>query len=1021
MVLVEEALGYLKMGFSVIPLISRDKRPEINWLEYQKRKPTEDEVRRWFSDEKKNVGIICGKVSGDLVVFDFDNQETMQFVISDIKSVSEKTLVVRTGKGFHLYYRIKDPPYFRLSNLAVDVKGEGGYVVAPPSIHPSGVQYSVMGSRKVAEITNEMVSFLKEMDEMYPIAKAVLPVWGREGEHRHELSLGLASFFRARAKWPKEKTERFIEGVMRLKGDTEEQQDRMRAIEDAYKKEYPYNRHLQRELIEQLVNLLPVGSGEIWRWYDKGDKDAKSWRAYMCDSTGVYRLYHNERMDKDGNPIIQEDSETIFTQPLTLADAWHAEGDEENHVRFTFFLGKIKYQGTKTEIFQQIVASGLTGINWNFIRDTISACVEFYVSTGSVSVRQSYEAIGIYETEGKLELALGDKDISALRGTEPWYVLRSFEKYAGNIQDDLKVFSLLPDYFDPHLLTLFFGFSAIAPFSYALKGDGDFFWPLLIFKGPKGTGKTVLGELFTTYLYGIAEGGPADVTSDFRLLDFITGTTFPRLVDESENAKFEGQKFSIKISTTLKDASQKQLVGTRGNIDRTKKLYSARTPLILAGNKIDIEDPALLARTIILNTDQSDKVKGPQRMQFGADVLRKLHKGFGTRLVNFVLLDHPTRQSITEEIRKISIPFNFGDPRRADFYSSIYFGLKLWNAFYSSMDLEFPLAYYLDMDRFTDIIQKIEESNVEESKERQSIGEFIEWMKKEADVLEEYIKISAEETREPPQRYYELRQMIKRDVVNNSTWLYITQAAVTEYCRVNTTFQSRSLSEIADVLAEYYGMDRNTFYDKTARWFEGRTAKAIKVPLSQAPLEDYGKTEKEKGKPPGSGPPPPASKDLTGLTKPNHALVRRENENSIGVWSTPNQLTEKSDTSHEGYNGQNAPWGNNENSGYVVRNIVNNKDSTKNKDLTKDLTRPNHWLGNDDKFLNSINEVKDFLLQYELHGRINRDEGMVIIEIAPYSEVAHWVSDKIQFMGFYPIESSDTTKLTFKYKEVPPQ
>ncbi len=74
MVLVEEALGYLRMGFSVIPLISRDKRPEINWLEYQKRKPTEDEVRKWFSGENRNVGIICGKVSGDLVVFDFEFQ-----------------------------------------------------------------------------------------------------------------------------------------------------------------------------------------------------------------------------------------------------------------------------------------------------------------------------------------------------------------------------------------------------------------------------------------------------------------------------------------------------------------------------------------------------------------------------------------------------------------------------------------------------------------------------------------------------------------------------------------------------------------------------------------------------------------------------------------------------------------------------------------------------------------------------------------------------------------------------------
>ena len=1013
MVLVEEALGYLKMGFSVIPLLPRDKRPEINWLEYQKRKPTEDEVRRWFSDEKKNVGIICGKVSGDLVVFDFDNQETMQFVISDIKSVSEKTLVVRTGKGFHLYYRIKDPPYFRLSNLAVDVKGEGGYVVAPPSIHPSGVQYTIMGNRKVAEITSEMVSFLKEMDEMYPIAKAVLPAWGREGEHRHELSLGLASFFRARAKWPKEKTERFIEGVMRLKGDTEEPQDRMRAVEDAYKKEYPYNKHLQKELIERLVNLLPVGSGEIWRWYDKGDKDSKNWRAYMCNSTGVYRLYHNEGMDKDGNPIIREDSEVIFTQPLTLADAWHAEGDEENHIRFTFFLGKIKYQGTKTEIFQQIVASGLTGINWNFIRDTISACVEFYVSTGSVSVRQSYEAIGIYETEGKLELALGDKDISALRGTEPWYVARGFNQYHGNIVEDLKVFALLPDYFDQQVLTLFFGFSAIAPFSYALKKDGDFFWPLLIFKGPKGTGKTALGELFTAYLYGIGEGGPADVTSDFRLLDFITGTTFPRLVDESENAKFEGQKFSIKISTTLKDAAQKQLVGSRGNIDRTKKLYSARTPLILAGNKIDIEDPALLTRTIVLNTGQSDKIKGSRRAQFNSDVLRRLNRGFGIELVKYIMERYQSGRAIIDEIRKVLMPFNFSDSRRADFYSSIYLGLKIWNEMYQSFGLTFPLAYYLDIDKFTDIVLRTETSNVEESKERQSIGEFIEWMKKEADVLEEYVKVKVE-GKDPPARYYELKQLVKKEGVDGMTWLYVTQAAVTEYCRMNTTFQSRSLSEIADALAEYYVMDRSSFYDKSVKRFEDRVVKTVKIPLSQAPLEDYGKIKDEKG----SGPPPPPKNptNVTDVTGCNHDMVTGKNEDSIGIRSTCNHVTGKNDTPHGAFSDtKNAPR---DNTKKVVTwlHVLEKQDSTVDNHVTENVTGCNQRLQNNDEILNSLNRVKDFLSEFDLHGRINRNEGIVIVEIAPYSEVAHWVNDKIQLMGFYPIESSDTTKLTFKYR-----
>ncbi len=1008
----EEALSYLRMGLSILPLRPRDKKPNISsWTEYQARKPTEDEIRRWFSNEDQNIGIICGKVSGNLVVLDFDNQETIPFVITDMAELTSKTMVVRTGKGFHIYYRTVDPLNFKLSNLSIDVKGEGGYVVAPPSIHPSGVQYMMIGQMKIAELKTDALNYLKEMDEMYPIARIVLPWWGKEGEHRHELSLGLASFFRSRAKWPQEKTERFIQGIMRLKGDREEPEDRMRAVQDAYRKDYPYNKHLQRDLVEKLVNMLPVGAGEIWRWYDKGDKDSKSWRAYMCDSTGVYRLYHKETTDEKGSPVINDDKETIFTQPLTLADAWHAEGDEENHVKFTFFLGKMKYQGTKTEVFQEIVASGLTGINWNFIRDALSACVEFYVSTGSVTVRQSFEAIGVYESEGKFELAIGEKDVSATRGSEPWLVARAFKPYRGQIAEDLKTFARIKDFFDETTLVVMFGFSAIAPFSYAMKKDGDFFWPLVIFKGPKGTGKSAIGRLFTTYLYlnGTQEGSPADVTSDFRLLDFITGTTFPRLVDESENAKFEGQKFSIKISTTLKDAAQRQIVGSRGNIDKTKKLYSARTPLILAGNKIDLEDPALLARTIMINTNQSNKVNGDRRAQFNIDVLQRLQRGFGIELTKFIMERYQTYRALLDDIRNIKIPFNFYDARRSDFYASIYTGLRLWRDFYASFGLGFPLERFLDMGKFSDIVLKLETSNAEESKDRQSIVEFIEWMKKEADVLDSFNEMKVSEGK-VPSRYHELRYMVKKDMENGAQWLYVTQSAITEYCRVNTTFQMRSLSEVADALAEFYATDRTTFYDKTAKWFEGKVMKVVKIPLSWIPLAEFGKIEEKKG------PPPDPGDNLTNLTKPNHDMVSENfTDNTISP-SKPNQLTAEMVHPHEVFLVENVSCNNDKN---MVRRlgIVENKDNTGSNDLTKNLTKPNQWLGNDNKFLNSIDEVKQFMEHYELHGRIDRAKGMVIVEISPYSEVAHWITRKMAGLDFVPVDGADPGRIYFTYHQ----
>jgi hypothetical protein len=166
---------------------------------------------------------------------------------------------------------------------------------------------------------------------------------------------------RTRSKWSIDKVKRFIRGVMRMKGDSEEIDDRMRAVEDAFKKEYSYRKHLKKELVEQLLKLLPVGSGEIWR-YDRGNRDSGYCTSFKCTPEGTFRICHRRRIEKNGEERVTETVVTIFTQPLKLTDAWHAEGDEVNRIRFTFYLGEIKYMGTKTGVCEQIVDSGLTGI-----------------------------------------------------------------------------------------------------------------------------------------------------------------------------------------------------------------------------------------------------------------------------------------------------------------------------------------------------------------------------------------------------------------------------------------------------------------------------------------------------------------------------------------------------------------------------------------------------------------------------------------------------------------------------------
>ena len=139
--MAEAALYYLRRGWSVIPLKPRDKRPALeSWAVFQQRKPTPDELRNWWTeDPERNVGVVTGEVSG-VVVLDVDGEEGRRSLEG---RVLPPTPVSTTGKGLHYWFA---HPGLQVPNRVgiapgLDIRGDGGYVVAPPSIHPSGVPY----------------------------------------------------------------------------------------------------------------------------------------------------------------------------------------------------------------------------------------------------------------------------------------------------------------------------------------------------------------------------------------------------------------------------------------------------------------------------------------------------------------------------------------------------------------------------------------------------------------------------------------------------------------------------------------------------------------------------------------------------------------------------------------------------------------------------------------------------------------------------------------------------------------
>ena len=133
-----EALDLLQLNFSVVP-VGKIKKPIIPWKEFQVSLPTKEEVVLWWETyPDANVGIITGKVS-HLLVVDIDprNGGTDE-MFAGIETVSANT----PSGGKHLYFRLDEPISNKIGFYpGIDIRADGGFVVAPPSVVESG-EYS---------------------------------------------------------------------------------------------------------------------------------------------------------------------------------------------------------------------------------------------------------------------------------------------------------------------------------------------------------------------------------------------------------------------------------------------------------------------------------------------------------------------------------------------------------------------------------------------------------------------------------------------------------------------------------------------------------------------------------------------------------------------------------------------------------------------------------------------------------------------------------------------------------------
>lgn len=174
--ILDAALDYAEAGFSVIPVRPSDKAP---YTAHGLKEATTDAetIRGWWDRwPDANVAIACGKVSHNIVVLDVDMKEKK----NGLQSINAwrvnhgdfpGTVIAHTPSGgCHYYFRVADPSLYKNRVEAipgVDIRGDGAYVVAYPSVGVNGKWYTWrhgVSCTEVEEIAEANMSVLELLE-----------------------------------------------------------------------------------------------------------------------------------------------------------------------------------------------------------------------------------------------------------------------------------------------------------------------------------------------------------------------------------------------------------------------------------------------------------------------------------------------------------------------------------------------------------------------------------------------------------------------------------------------------------------------------------------------------------------------------------------------------------------------------------------------------------------------------------------------------------------------------------------